>query len=120
MNWDKKIYPKDVWKWIKDHLPYWPWDITGGVKHTFKRYMKGIKAHKGGFTPRREVSEVDRAYFDTGQWDMSSERLDYLDKHDKWKIDAYDLAERTGLWDVDMADDIIDGNPLLKIERERK
>lgn len=67
MDWDKKIYPKDVWKWIKEHLPYWPYDITGGLIHTFKKYMKGAKAHrrKGGFTPRRAVSRIDRGYFDS-------------------------------------------------------
>ena len=123
MNWDKKIYPKDIWKWIKDHLPYWPYDITGGIKHTIKQYMKGAKAHsrKGGFTPRREVSIIDRAYFDTGQWDIHSERDNILNKHERWKMEAYELAERTGLWDTHMADGpVIDGEPLIKIERERK
>jgi hypothetical protein len=150
MNWDKKIYPKDVWNWIKEHLPYWPWDITGGIKATIRdRFLPNTrirvnqktiyrgKNRKGGFTPRRSVSRVDRAYFDTDDFfdaldredgldgvierikkRIDIEKLKELDEEDRWAMHNYDLAERTGLWDSNMADGpLIDGKPNIKIER---
>lgn len=149
MNWDKRIYPKDVWKWICDHLPYWPWDITGGLwyyikkvlaltyifgssdESIFKRYLKAAKANSGGYTPREEVSiirergwanpETHPEVFDTGQWDIHSEPFNRLDDEDKWAMRNYDLAERTGLWDVNMSDGpVIDATPLDKFDFKRE
>jgi hypothetical protein len=108
MNWDKKIYPKDVWNWIKNYL--------------WRKKPKRLKRPapwpppQGGFTPRREVSRISRARFD----DRDS-LLNRLKREDRWAMEAYDFAERTGLWDSNMADGpVIDGEPLLKVEREKK
>ncbi len=102
MDWDKKVYPKDIWKWIKDHLPYWPWDITGGIKAMIqdkflpyariringKEIYRG-KNRKGGFTPRRSVSEVDRAYFDT---DDFFDALEAQKRSKRLNVDPLDAA----------------------------
>ena len=95
--------------------------IVKGFKSIFKGLLSfnlfpSRPKRRGGFTPRREVSRISRARFD----DVISS-LNRMSDEDRWAMEAYELAERTGLWDTNMADGpCIDGEPNIKIERERK
>lgn len=74
MDWNKKMYPKDIWNWIKG---WFKWVNLGLPKSIIPSdFMPNIrirvnnktifegKNRKGGFTPRTEGSYVDRALFD--------------------------------------------------------
>jgi len=94
------------------------WNKKVGLKDCLN-FFKGI-FKRVGFTPRKKVSRIDHAFFDTGQWDAYSEPANYLDDDDKWAMRNYDLAERTGLWSTNMSDGpVIDGEVLPKIDFER-
>ena len=116
MNWDKKIYPKDVWNWIKEKLS------VIGIGHAMLwRKPKRLKRPapwpppQGGFTPRREVSRISPARFDDL---LGSNRLD---DETRWAMINYELAERTGLWSTNMVDEpTIDIDEMRKFIRERK
>ena len=102
------------------------------IRKTKKTYNRT----EGGFTPRKSVSRVDRAYFDTDDFFDALEREDglegaierikkqidikklkELDEEEKWSMYNYELAERTGLWSTNMADGpVIDGRSLRKLK----